>query len=245
MKIADGIHLIASGSLGISLTSAYDCNAFAVRCGDRYWLIDAGVGQGTERLIEELERDGVSDRKIGGLLLTHYHLDHAGGAAWMQRHLGMPVMAGAETARVLQAGDEEAIALPAARQAGVYPKDFTFEACPVGRVLVGGKKLLFGDTEVEAIHTPGHSKDMMTYVFRQRGRTLLFPGDTIFYGGRIALQATPDCDPRAHAESLRTLAGLSYDMIFPGHGLWSLKDAQRHVDTAMTYVDRLLLPPNL
>lgn len=245
MKIADGIHLIASGSRGVSLTHPLDCNAYALRCGDRYWLIDSGCGRNTVHLIEELERDGVSDRKIGGVLLTHCHLDHAGGAAWMHRTLAAPVMTGPLSAPILQSGDEEAISLPAAKQAGVYPNDIGFERCPVNRTVVPGKKLIFGDTEIEAIETPGHSRDGISYLARQRGRTLLFPGDTLFYGGRICLSGAPDCDVTACMASLRKIATLEFDMMFPGHGLWSLKDARRHIDTAMESVNKLLLPPNM
>jgi hydroxyacylglutathione hydrolase len=41
------------------------------------------------------------------------------------------------------------------------------------------------------------------------------------------------------------LADLEFDMLFPGHGLWSLADGRRHVREAMSFVNRLLLPPNL
>jgi hydroxyacylglutathione hydrolase len=245
MKITDGVHLIASGNLGVNLTHPLDCNVYALRCGDRYWIIDSGAGIATERILDELERDGVRDRQIGGLLLTHYHLDHAGGAAWMHRTLAVPVMAGTITAQALQTGDEEAISLAPAKRAGVYPTDVRFDACPVNRTLTGGKKLILGDTEIEIIETPGHSRDGITYLARQRGRAMLFPGDTLFYGGRIVLQGSHDCDTVAHSASLRKIAALDFDMMFPGHNLWSLKDAHRHIDTAMTYVDKLLLPPNL
>ena len=76
MKIADGVHLVASGRLGVSLKHPLDCNAYAVRCGGQYWLIDSGVGIETGLILAQLP-----EQAIGGLLLTHYHLDHSGGAA--------------------------------------------------------------------------------------------------------------------------------------------------------------------
>jgi glyoxylase-like metal-dependent hydrolase (beta-lactamase superfamily II) len=232
MKIADGVYLVGSGRLGISLTHPLDCNVYAVRCGEQYWLVDAGVGLGNLELPEE---------PIGGLLLTHYHLDHAGGAA----RLGFDVTAGEITAQVLEAGDEEAISLAAAKRAGLYPDDVVFHACPVARVVKDGEVWTIGDTTIRAIATPGHSRDMISYLIRQPGRTMLFPGDTLFHGGLISLQATHDCDPPTYAGSLRRLAGIEFDMMFPGHGLWSLSGAHRHIDAAMKFVDRLLLPPSL
>jgi glyoxylase-like metal-dependent hydrolase (beta-lactamase superfamily II) len=86
---------------------------------------------------------------------------------------------------------------------------------------------------------------MLTFRVTQPGRVLLFPGDTFFHGGRIALQNIPDCDIPAYTASLRRVSQLDFDMLFPGHGLWSLSNGYRHIAEAMKFVDRLLLPPNL
>lgn len=245
MKIGDGIHLIASGKLGVSLTHPLDCNAYAVSCGGEYWLIDAGVGRETDRILDELRRDGIGPEAVAGLLLTHYHLDHAGGARELHDRLDIPVLAGAETARALEAGDEEAISLAAAKRAGGYPSDYAFRACPISRVLSDGEVMTIQNTAIRVIHTPGHSRDMVSYLIERDGCSMLFPGDTVFHGGLASLQATHDCDTVAYAESLRRLHGCSFEKMFPGHGLWSLSEANRHLDSAMKYVDRLLLPPSL
>ena len=115
-----------------------------------YWLIDAGVGRQTELLLTQLREDGVPNEAIGGLLLTHYHLDHSGGARWLHENLGLTVAAGGITAAVLAAGDEEAISLGAAKRAGVYPDDFAFQACPVSRVLADGEEWEIGDATIRA-----------------------------------------------------------------------------------------------
>jgi hydroxyacylglutathione hydrolase len=245
MRLADGIFLVASGNLGVSMTHALDCNAYALRCGDEYVLIDSGVGMETERILEVLRVDGIPADRVRHLLLTHYHLDHSGGAAALRAALGLDVWAGPMTARALEAGDEEAISLAAAKRAGVYPATVKFAASPVARVLQPGETIALGDTTILPIAAPGHSRDMLCFLVRQPGRTLLFSGDVIFYGGRIVLQDVPDCDVPAYFSTLRVLADLEFDMMFPGHGLWSLSDGRRHVRDAMSFVNHLLLPPNL
>ncbi len=245
MRLAEGIFLTASGNLGVSLTHPLDCNAYALRCGDEYVLIDSGVGMETGRILEVLRSDGIPADRVRHLLLTHYHLDHSGGAAALREALGLDVWAGAISARALEAGDEEAISLAAAKRAGVYPHAVKFAACPVARVLRPGEPISIGDTTIVPIAAPGHSRDMICFLVRQPGRTLLFSGDVIFYGGRIALQCIADCDVPAYFETIRMLAGLEFDMMFPGHGLWSLAHGRRHVREAMSFVSRLLLPPNL
>ena len=245
MQIADGVFLIASGHLGVSMTNALDCNAYAVRCGTEYVLIDAGAGVEAERIVATLSADAIPADRVRALLLTHYHLDHAGGAAALHRRLGVEVWAGPETAAALEKGDEEAISLGPAKRAGVYPSDISFEACPVARILKPGLEIEVGDTRIIPIATPGHSRDMTCFLLRQPTRTLLFPGDTVFHGGRIVLQETHDCDVPSYARSLRTLASLEFDMLFPGHGLWSLSEGSRHLQAACAHLDRLQLPPNL
>jgi glyoxylase-like metal-dependent hydrolase (beta-lactamase superfamily II) len=245
MRLADGIFLVGSGNLGVSMTHALDCNAYALRCGDEYVLIDSGAGMETERILDVLRVDGIPADRVRHLLLTHYHLDHSGGAAALREALGLDVWAGSITASALEAGDEEAISLAAAKRAGVYPPSVKFAACPVARVLQPGETIAIGDTTILPIAAPGHSRDMLCFLVRQPGRTLLFSGDVIFYGGRIVLQDVPDCDVPAYFSTLRILADLDFDMMFPGHGLWSLADGRRHVRDAMSFVNRLLLPPNL
>ena len=245
MKIADDVHLIASGSAGALYTHPLDCNSYAIRCGDEYVLIDSGVGVEPERIAGMIATDGIDPRQVHYLLLTHYHLDHAGGAAWMREHFQLSVSASPETAQALQTADAEAISLGAAKRAGVYPADFPFRVCPVDRVIQGGDKWTLGDAQFEVIRTPGHSRDMVSYLVRKEDRLLLFCGDTIFHGGRILLSDTYDCDVQAYTRSVRTLAQFRIDALFPGHMLWVVRDAYSHIQASLSFVNRLLLPPNL
>jgi Metallo-beta-lactamase superfamily len=98
MKIAPRVFLAASGTLGISLTHDNDCNVYAVRCGSKYLLIDCGVGLQPETIAQNLAADGVRPGDIERLLLTHYHLDHCGGAHWFRENFGAAVAGSAVTA---------------------------------------------------------------------------------------------------------------------------------------------------
>ena len=246
MRIAEGIHLIASGKSGVSLTHPADCNAYAVHCGEAgYLLIDSGAGIDSGRILNVLRDDGIEAGAIKALLLTHYHLDHCGGAAALREALQLEVWAGPLTAAVVSSGDEESISLAAAKRAGIYPTELKLAPCPVARILDSGAEIGIGDACLTPIAAPGHSRDMTCYLLRQRTRSILFAGDVIFSGGRISLQDTWDCDVPAYTRSLRELLRLEFDMLFPGHGTWRLRDARQDFEEAMSYLDRLLLPPNL
>lgn len=145
MKIANRIHLIASGLLGCSLTHDNDCNVYAIDGGGEFALIDSGCGIETERLIENMKVDGICLNAVRLLLLTHCHLDHSGGANFLRDRLGLEVAASDVAARALKAGDEEAISLGAAKRAGIYPAEARLDACPVARALREGDKLVVGE----------------------------------------------------------------------------------------------------
>ena len=81
-KIAERIHLLASGSLGTGMSHPNDCNVCGIDCGGEFVLIDAGVGRETETIIENLLSDGIQLGQVQHLFLTHGHLDHSGGAAY-------------------------------------------------------------------------------------------------------------------------------------------------------------------
>jgi hydroxyacylglutathione hydrolase len=245
VRIAQHVHLIGSGALGAGYSHPNDCNVYAVRCGPEYLLVDSGVGQDTENLLRELQADGIDPALVTTLLLTHGHLDHSGGARWFRDHLGLKVWASDATARAVETGDETAISLTAAKRAGGYPGDFTLPPCPVDRVLYDHDLWEFEGGRLEVLSTPGHSHDLLSFMIYHPGRVSLFSGDTVFHGGRILLSDVYDCDIPAYARTLRRLAALDVDALFPGHMMWTVREAHSHLRKAAEPLERLLLPPNL
>jgi len=245
LKISPRVYLIGSGFLGCSMTHENDCNVYAIDGGGEFALIDSGGGVETEHLIENLKADGIPLDRVRWLLLTHGHLDHSGGARLLRDQLHLQVAASAQTASALEAADEEAISLGAAKRAGIYPPNAVFQACPVDRTLCEGDQLTLGECTIAVLETPGHSRDMINFLMRHSSRQDLFCGDTIFHGGRIMLQGTSDCDIPAYSRTLRRLGSLAVDGLYPGHLSWSEQQGQRHIAKANEYLDRLLLPPNI
>jgi glyoxylase-like metal-dependent hydrolase (beta-lactamase superfamily II) len=74
---------VGGGALGGGLSHAADCNVYLVRAGGRAVLIDAGSGLGPEQLADNVRAAGVEPDRVEAVLLTHAHLDHSGGAAWL------------------------------------------------------------------------------------------------------------------------------------------------------------------
>ena len=157
MRLTERVYLIASGRLGCSLTHPSDCNAYAVDCGGRFVLVDSGVGADTRAVLRILDGHGISRGSVAAILLTHGHLDHAGGAAELAAQFNTEVWSSQETAAALETRNEEAISLTAAKRAGVYGPEFVLRSCAASRRFGGGEKCQVGDLnwrcfERQAIH---------------------------------------------------------------------------------------------
>ncbi len=245
MRLTPEVYLVGGGNLGFNLSDAFDSHVYIVDGGGELAMIDSGTGLGEDEIIAHARADGLNIDTIKYVLVTHGHLDHAGGAAGMRTRLGAKVLATSPTADFLRRGDEDAISLTAARQAGMYPAHYRLQPTPVDKEVHDGERVDVGSLQLEVLETPGHCAGHACYVLRRTGETCLFSGDMLFFGGIIALQRIWDCDVQAHIRSLERLRGLGVDMFFPGHLGFSLKDGQRHIDAALARLDRMLIPMNL
>lgn len=245
MKIDDGLYLALSGGAGFDMSDAYDCNVFVIEAGDTKLIFDAGGGREPNRFGEVLDRDGIDTASLGHLFLTHGHADHSGGAARLRERYDLKVYAGAATAKMVSTADEAGISLQRARDAGVYPADYEYRACPVDTVVVPGEPLRIADVSVELVETLGHSFDHVSYLVTTPARRILIGGDALFCGGKVAIQDIYDCNIGEVCGTVRKLAALEFDTLLPGHQHFSLSGARRHADLAMEHVMRLACPPSI
>jgi glyoxylase-like metal-dependent hydrolase (beta-lactamase superfamily II) len=162
----------------------------------------------------------------------------------LRDELKLQVCASPETARAVEQGDERFISLDKAKAAGAYPVDFHLRACPTDQCVRDGQTLSLGSCEIEVIATPGHSHDLLSFLFRTEQAGFLFTGDTLFSGGRILLSNVYDCNVQDYINSLRKLERYDFDGLFPGHGLWAIAGGRSHLKTATESLDRLHLPRN-
>lgn len=158
-----------------------------------------------ERIEHAIAAKGVTVEKV---LLTHGHLDHAGGAAALARKLGVPIEGPHEDDRFLL----ESLAEQGSRYGFAGS-----EACTPDRWLKDGDTVSVGGATLGVRHCPGHTPGHV--VFYNLGAKLAFVGDVLFKGsvGRSDL-------PRGnHAQLVESITErlwpLGDDMRFvPGHG---------------------------
>ena len=248
MRLTPDIALVGGGTLtGFGVSADFDAHSYLLDGGDEVVLVDCGMGTptGFDRVTTNIRHAGVDPAELSRLFLTHYHTDHAGGASVYRERLGLSVATGSQTADALQGGDHEATAFAAAKASGIFPEDYSFEPCQVEDRLADGDVRTVGRLTLRYLSTPGHCGGHGSYLVTGGERVYLLAGDAVFAGGKLFLQAIPDCDLQASLASVKRLAGLEFDALLPGHGPIALHEGRTHVDLAAAVIDRLAVPPGI
>jgi glyoxylase-like metal-dependent hydrolase (beta-lactamase superfamily II) len=168
------------------------------------------------RILGAIEETGVAVEKI---VLTHGHIDHAGGAAELKERLGVPVEGPHR---------EDKYLLDRLAETG---RGYGIEARPVtpDRWLEEGDELTIGDLAFDVLHCPGHSPGSVVFISREQPFAIV--GDVLFRGsvGRTDL-------PRGdHAALIRAIKEklllLGDDIAFLcGHGPMSTFGEERETN---------------
>jgi len=245
MKLTNDVCLVGGGDYGFNLTHRLDCHTYLIDGGDELALIDAGFGPGSAEILELIREDGFDPSRISKIFVTHYHADHAGGAAALKRATGAQVCAGVEAAPTMRAADADQIGLTWAQSFGFYPADYVLEPVEVDVEFSDGDRFTIGELEIEAVATPGHCMGHYCMRLFGRDRIYLFASDAVFWGGAIILQNVPDSNLQQYAESCNKIANLEWEALLPGHHVISLRNGRRHAEAAANDFNRIGLPRDL
>ena len=143
--------------------------------------------------------DAVGDGRLGWILVTHTHIDHAPLAVRLRERTGAAV-AGFGPPAVAMVGPD-----------GVDRN----QTLAFDRLLADGDRLHAGELAIQAVHTPGHASNHLCFLVAGSG--LLFSGDLVMSGSTVVI-APPDGDMAVYLESLEKVRALAPGRIAPGHG---------------------------
>ena len=144
--------------------------------------------------------------RIGVVLETHIHADFASGARALAARTGATLLVSA------------------------HDRGETFEVTHPHRDIAHGERVSVGDIELEAVHTPGHTPEHLSFLIFERGQSApaaMLSGDFLF----VNSVGRPDL---LGDEESAELAGELYDSvqrlqsypdalpIYPGHGAGSM-----------------------
>ena len=156
-------------------------------------------------ILEVLEKEGLQVEKV---VLTHGHIDHAGGAAELAESLGVPIEGPHEADRFLLQELAQSGALYGLNDARNVTPDRWFKE---------GDTLTVGDVEFDVLHCPGHTPGHVIFV--NPAAKLAIVGDVLFKGS-IGRTDFPYGDHGALIDAIKTkLLPLGDEVNFLcGHG---------------------------
>ncbi len=149
--------------------------------------------------------DAVRGETVTHIFVTHTHRDHSPGVPVIKRATGAQVLGEGphRPSRMLNVGE-------APRMEASGDMDFRPD-----RMLADGEVVSGNGWTVEAVTTPGHTKNHMAFAFKEAN--VLFSGDHVM-AWSTPVVAPPDGAMGDYMGSLAKLSKRSEPIYFPGHG---------------------------
>ena len=215
-RLGDGVFVIDTEHVRAEADASY-----LIVDGGRAAFVDTGTHRSVPNLLAALGVLDIDVERVDYVLLTHVHLDHAGGAGALMAALPRArVVVHPRGAPHLTDPAKLVAATKAVYREAVFAEQFgDAVAIPAERIttVADGERLAFGARTLEFLHTPGHALHHVCIL--ERDSHELFTGDTfgISYrdfdtaaGPFIFTAATPSqFDPGQLRASVARLAALA------------------------------------
>jgi hydroxyacylglutathione hydrolase len=212
-KNGQKIHRISNG--------VYNC--FLISCRGKHLLVDTGRKQHWKKLRQKLDKLGVADSSLTGLILTHSHYDHAGNTANIKETFNPRIMIHKREADYLRSGKNPAI------HGTTFFTGFITEGLSHWYLMrFCGYKPVDCDITVEDrydlndfgfnayfLHTPGHTPGSISVIIENE---IAIVGDALF--GVLQGSAWPPVatDSGLMVESWERLLNTGCSIYLPAHG---------------------------
>lgn len=200
-------------------------------------LVETGPGSTSSALREGIRSLGFAERDVRHVLVTHIHLDHAGGAGWWAGQ-GARLYCHPNAARHLV--DPTRLFESARRVYGNAMDQLWGQMLPAPadrvRALEDGEVLRLGDLEITAWDTPGHARHHHAYICGD----VCFTGDAagVRLEGQDYLSVTsapPQFEPAAYVATVDRLLAGDFRALYLAH-YGEITDVNAHL---MAYKRRI------
>jgi len=242
------IHTIDTQYLGRPEYAA----AYLIVEGDRAAFVDNNTNAAVPRLLAALETQGLASEQVEYLIITHVHLDHAGGTALLARACpNATVLAHPRAAPHLIAPSKLIASASAVYGRAEFERIYgTIEPVAEDRVRImdDGQTLRFGNRELRFLHTRGHANHH--FCIADSASDAIFTGDAfgLVYPalqreGMFAFPSTSptDFEPELAREAVRRLVDERPTCLYPTHfgGVTEIEVAAGQLIRHLDFAERL------
>jgi hydroxyacylglutathione hydrolase len=182
-------------------------NSYTYQEGDERYLIDTGFARKAKPIVRAFDRANVPLAKVSKILLTHHHVAHMGGAAYLFENTHAPVSCHGDDAPFVDGRTKAPMPLLMRLLLRVHP-------APVTVALKEGDRV----GSLVVLHVPGHTPGEVALY--HPSRKILFSGDSVVERkGRLTLPGAKYASNMHQAiQSLVRLSSLDVELLLPGHG---------------------------
>lgn len=205
-------------------------NSYTFREGNETYLIDTGSARKAKPIVRAFQRANVPLASVGKLLLTHHHIDHMGGAAYLRETTKAPISCHRKDVPFVDGRTKPPMPLLMRLFLRIHP-------APVAVVLNDGDRI----GPLLVVHAPGHTPGEV--VFYHAGRKILFSGDAVVERkGQLTIPAARFASSLDQAvQSLSRIRALDAEILLPGHGVPVTKEVSSRLDDLIQRAPREFL----
>lgn len=220
---------------------------FVVEQG-RVAIVDTGTNDSLPQVKAALQAMDLGEDSVEFIILTHIHLDHAGGAGALMRAFPRARLVVHPRGARHMADPSKLVAGAAAVYGASEVRRMYGDILPIDadRIIEAPHKTLIslGARELLCLDTPGHARHHISIV--DRGSNAIFTGDTFGLSYReldtdgrqfIFPTTTPvQFDPEAMHQSINLLMSFAPRVVYLTH-FSELRDVEQHAETLHRLVD--------
>jgi glyoxylase-like metal-dependent hydrolase (beta-lactamase superfamily II) len=202
---------------GSTESAPNDAAIYLIKDGRSSAIVDAGTGDGTKAVLENINLCGLELSDIKYIFVTHCHFDHTGGLNSLRKATAAQVVMHKDDAIFVSSGDMNVTAA----------KWYNRRLDPTHiDITVNEKKKDFSldKLNVTMHHTPGHSPGSVVFTVNSDEQLVLFGQDVHGPIDEITLRS----NRLEYARSLEFMLSLNADILCEGHyGVFYGKDRIR------------------
>jgi metallo-beta-lactamase class B len=204
----------------IYYVGASDVTSFLITTPEGHILLDSGFAETVPQIEANVAKLGFKLADIKILLISHAHIDHAGGMAELKKKTGATLAVLDAEVGLLERGGKGDFA---------WGDKYAFSPVKADRILHDKEEVSLGGAVLTVLWTPGHTMGNATWIMKvkeqEREYNVVFMGSVSFPGYRLFQNEQYPAIADDFTRSFATLKTLPCDVFLSQHGVFfSMKE---------------------